>query len=165
MLFRSDHISFVRAARIRLPNFCLLNRPVGASSARKMQIVDSISPCKMLSPFAQWVNPTGPKSNAKSWVVIFQHVLAPGDSSRAEESRWISRLPLAEVSILVLGHHGSLTSTSSALLENLKNLKMAVASARFRRYGHPHREVVDELNRVRVPLLRTEEWGTIHIML
>jgi len=160
-----DHISFAGAARTRLPHICLLNRPEGVSSVNKSRMIDALPHCTFHSPFAQWSDPAGKTANAKSWVVEWHHVLAPGDSPRGEEARWIWHLPLDQVTILVLGHHGSRTSTSPELLAHLPALREAVSSARFRRYGHPHVEVVEELRRAHVPLLRTEEWGTIHFAL
>jgi competence protein ComEC len=67
--------------------------------------------------------------------------------------------------ILVLGHHGSRTSTSSLLLDHLPRLTAAVSSARFRKYGHPHARVRRDLAKRHIPLLRTEEWGNLHFEL
>jgi competence protein ComEC len=44
----------------------------------------------------------------------------------------------------------------------MPGLRVAVASARERRYGHPHQETELILRKFRVPLLRTEDWGNIH---
>jgi beta-lactamase superfamily II metal-dependent hydrolase len=41
---------------------------------------------------------------------------------------------------------------------------MAVVSARFTKYGHPHREVIERLKAAHVPLLRTESWGNLHFL-
>jgi competence protein ComEC len=93
-------------------------------------------------------------------------LLAPGDSPRDEEKKWIHHFAgLERVRVLVLGHHGSRTSTSQDLLAKLSGVRVAIASARFRRYGHPHTEVVRELAQRKISLLRTEEWGTIHMRL
>lgn len=70
---------------------------------------------------------------------------------------------LKSVRVLALGHHGSRTSTSKDLLKELPNLKLAIASARKRRYGHPHRETVEALGKFKVPILSTEDWGNIVI--
>lgn len=161
-----DHIVFVGGARMKLPNLCLLNAPVGRSSPRKEALIASLPPCADHAPFAQWSDDGGKSANDKSWVVNWRGVLAPGDSTRHEEKKWIHALEgLAEVRVLILGHHGSRTSTSKELLFNLPNIRMAIASARKRRYGHPHPEVVRELSQKNVPLLRTEEWGHLHVWL
>ena len=161
-----DHIVFANGSRNQLPNLCLINAPVGRASPRKEAMILSLPKCGVSSPFEQWSDPTGRTANDKSWVVQWKGVLAPGDSTRTEEKKWLHHMPhLADARFFILGHHGSRTSTSPSLVNALSNLKFAVSSARFRRYGHPHQEVVRELSRARVPLLRTEEWGTIHVRL
>ncbi len=161
-----DHISFVSKARMNLPDICLLNRPEGPGSPHKERTLAPLSRCHQLSPFEQWSDPLGKTANGKSWVVLWNGILAPGDSPRIEEKKWIPYFRgFPSVRFLILGHHGSRTSTSKELLESLPKLQLAISSARVRRYGHPHSEVVRELSEAHVPLLRTEEWGTIHIEL
>lgn len=93
-------------------------------------------------------------------------VLAPGDSSTRAETTWASTLRnLEETRYLIVGHHGSRTSTGEHLLKRLSRLRLAIASARQRRFGHPHPEVLERLSRHHIPLLRTEDWGNIHIVL
>jgi competence protein ComEC len=64
---------------------------------------------------------------------------------------------------LVLGHHGSRTSTSEALLTHLSGLKQALASSRMARFGHPHAEVRTACRKHGVALISTEAWG--HVIL
>lgn len=161
-----DHIGFLRAARRHLPQLCLIHRPEGVASAAKMAMLEPVPTCLQESPFADWSNPNGKTANAKSWVVLWRQVLAPGDSPRDQEKKWIHKIVgLSDTRILILGHHGSQTSTSRELLHHLPQLKMAISSARYRRYRHPHSEVIRELEELKIPLLRTEEWGSIHIFL
>lgn len=88
--------------------------------------------------------------------------LIPGDSTTAKEAQWSPRLAQpASIRLLVLGHHGSRTSTSPGLLQRLRGLKQAIASARFARYGHPHASVAKRLRLHRVALVSTEDWGTL----
>ncbi len=162
----SDHINFVGRARHQLPNLCVINRPLGLAAEHKMTLINSLPECVPSLHLRQWSYPEGKTPNAKSWVVLTHGVLAPGDSPRAQEKMWLHKLgDLSDVRILVLGHHGSRTSTSRELLFALSRVKMAISSARFQRYGHPHREVVEALERARIPMLRTEEWGTLHMFL
>lgn len=162
----NDHIGFTRKARGQLPDLCVLNAPLGPASPRKQELIAPLPLCEGPSPWTQWGNLTGKTANAKSWVVQTHGVLAPGDSPRDQERVWIHHMgDLAAVNILILGHHGSRTSTSRELLNSLPKLKFAVSSARLRRYGHPHQEVVNLLQEKHIPLLRTEEWGTIHVQL
>jgi len=97
--------------------------------------------------------------------VIYRHndFLFPGDSTIKMESTWSKLMHLKQIKYLLLGHHGSQTSTSDQLLEQLPNLQMAIVQSQFSKYGHPHQKVVNRLKIKKIPLLRTEEWGNIGI--
>lgn len=104
-----------------------------------------------------------PTDNGHSHVYeLGQTILIPGDSTVIEESQWALRLN-PRIKVLVLGHHGSQTSTSDFLLTHMPALRMAIASARKKRYGHPHALVVQRLRRHGIALLRTEVWGSIGV--
>lgn len=63
--------------------------------------------------------------------------------------------------VLKAGHHGSKTSTSESFL-GWVNPDLAVISAgKGNKYGHPHQEVTERLARFEIPVLRTDEKGTI----
>lgn len=103
-------------------------------------------------------------TNSLSRILNFESLLTCGDSTKKEERFWIKKIKNPDnIKYLVLGHHGSKTSTSDQLLDSLTNIKMAIASARFRKYRHPHYEVVARLRNRKIPLLKTEVWGNIHI--
>jgi competence protein ComEC len=38
---------------------------------------------------------------------------------------------------------------------------MAIASARWKRYHHPHAEIEALLKQRHIPMIRTEDWGNI----
>lgn len=104
-------------------------------------------------------------SNQLSRILFLKGVLATGDAPQKVEDRLVSQVDLRPLRLLILGHHGSKTSTSPRLLNVLPNLKMAVASARYQRYKHPHSSVVARLQKNKTPLLRTEQWGHLHFEL
>lgn len=89
--------------------------------------------------------------------------LLTGDLESAGELRLIQmRVPTAE--ILYLGHHGSRTSTTEALLKHIKP-RFAIASCgQNNRYGFPHREVVGRLNSRGIPLLTTATNGRTRLV-
>lgn len=163
-----DHISFALRARKVLKNSCLALAPLGKSSPYKMKILkayaacdaDAAPPVMELTRFS--TKNLSLKTNDLSHVLIAQNkILIPGDSPKTQEKEWLTRLPTNKVRILLLGHHGSQTSTSEDLLSHLHELAVSVASARFARYGHPHQIVVQRLRRHHIPLLRTEDWGHV----
>ncbi len=106
---------------------------------------------------------SGKNKNDRSLVFILSHFLIPGDSGQKTEKKWIptSEKNLDSINFLILGHHGSKNSTSHLLLKRLPKLKMALASARYARFKHPHHDTLKRLKQHKIPLLKTEEWGNI----
>jgi competence protein ComEC len=66
-----------------------------------------------------------------------------------------------KVTVLKLGHHGSRTSTSEALLAAASPEYAVAQVGKDNPYGHPHQEVLDLLARFGIPLLRNDEDGRI----
>lgn len=92
-------------------------------------------------------------------------VLMTGDSEDAERLWWRQTCPdlLRDCTVLKLAHHGSHTGTDAAWLA-LVRPRLAVASlAAGNTYGHPHSETLELLARNSIPLLRTDQQGTINI--
>jgi competence protein ComEC len=87
--------------------------------------------------------------------------LFTGDSSKKAEELWVPNIK-SPIEFLVVGHHGSRTSTSELLIDHLPKMKMAIVSARRKKYRHPHHEVVELFKKNKTPLLLTEKWG--HLM-
>lgn len=150
-----------------MKNLCIALHPIGASTKHKMKTLSAFPSCPILhnrEPLYIWKPQEQKKTkdtNTLSQVLLNRDILIPGDSPVDQEKIW-SHLPWVKQSrILILGHHGSKTSTSQELLNLLPNLKMAISSARWQRYHHPHALVEARLKEARIPLLRTEDWGNI----
>lgn len=110
-------------------------------------------------------NPTAfANKNDSSKVYRFKNILIPGDSSKKMEKAWVSELEKKKLSYLLLGHHGSRTSTSDLLLKHLPQIKMAIVQSRMAKFNHPHKEVLERLKHHRVPVIRTEDWGNTVLM-
>lgn len=110
----------------------------------------------------QWVPKSAKNTNDSSIVQFSEGFLIPGDSTKTAETIWSNSFKIiSETKVLILGHHGSRTSTSYTLLKKLPHLKLAVASSRFTKYGHPHKLVVQSLRKNKTPVLKTEDWGSI----
>jgi competence protein ComEC len=163
-----DHISFVGSFTQRAFISCLIEKPLGSSSSSKERLLAGVSPCKpneipgvFRTLFRGQIR--GANTNNASSVVQDKDfdVLIPGDSTSTMEKTWRWQTSLGTHG-LILGHHGSRTSTSRALLERLPHLLWAVASAREKRYGHPHAQVKKLLRDRGIVLLRTEDWGNLH---
>lgn len=159
-----DHVGGLGALATRGGRTCVIAAPRDTvKSAKKKRLWATLPPCPKpdLLDELRWDRP-GKSANAESRVFLFERrFLIPGDSPASEEKKWDSAnaLLLHDVQVLVLGHHGSRTSTSAHLLRRLPNLKIAISSARRKKYGHPHPETVARLREFRIGLLRTEDWG------
>lgn len=92
-------------------------------------------------------------------------ILLTGDASVKTESLLLEKYDLEEIDILKVGHHGSNTSTSTELLEEL-NPKIALISCGLNnKFNHPNTETIDKLNRYNIKYYRTDLEGTITINL
>ena len=86
----------------------------------------------------------------------------PGDSPIQLEKLWATDFKSITLTrILILGHHGSRTSTGKDLLAHLPQLQFSIASARYAKYKHPHQETLNRLSEYNIPILKTEDWGNI----
>ena len=70
---------------------------------------------------------------------------------------------LKKIDVLKVGHHGSKTSSNEQFLE-LVQPNVAIIQAGFEnRYGHPHPDVVERLEKLHIPYLQTGTQGTIEV--
>ena len=92
-------------------------------------------------------------------------VLLTGDSEETERQWWLKHDPelMRNCTILKLAHHGSRNGTDARWLQTVRP-ELAVASlGKNNEYGHPHSETISLLRRAGLPLLRTDQLGTITI--
>ncbi|MDQ0338866.1 beta-lactamase superfamily II metal-dependent hydrolase [Caldalkalibacillus uzonensis] len=91
-------------------------------------------------------------------------LLFTGDAGQASEQEMIARGHQLQADIFQLGHHGSSTSNGEEFLQAVKP-KVAIYSAgQDNSYGHPHREVVQLISSLNIPLYGTAEHGTIWVI-
>jgi len=157
-----DHFINIPMLARTVPRLCWNYHPPvvgGKKSARK--ILDLKIPfCTNLE--RPWRPPPSKNTNASSAVFLKKSVLIPGDSPKAQEKFWLREIVgLNLTRVLIVGHHGSRTSTGEPLLNSLPALQQALASARFAKYRHPHPEVQARLRAAAIPLIGTEVWGNI----
>jgi beta-lactamase superfamily II metal-dependent hydrolase len=92
-------------------------------------------------------------------------MLLTGDSEEGERQWWLKHHPdlVRGCTILKLPHHGSRNGTDLRWLQAVRP-ELAVASlGKDNEYGHPHAETISLLRRAELPLLRTDQLGTIAI--
>jgi competence protein ComEC len=169
-----DHIGLTRTAIQVLPNLCVQAVPGGPPPNKfKSGLIQSIPRCKdsprateiFLSKISEAELSHLHDANDFSQVFVEDDVIFPGDSPKREEKRWRQSPLLKQARILIAGHHGSKSATSEELLAKLPKLKMIIASAHKIRYGHPHPFMLARAQKYLLPVLRTEEWGSLHFEL
>ncbi len=167
-----DHINLSRMAKTNLPNLCIQANPQGLSSERKKFFLSGINQCpaNSLSPeIAELkvnMNPRNRPNQMSRTYILNNEILLPGDSPMDMEKKWREQISTRnKIRILVLGHHGSRTSTSPMTLKILPHLTASIASSNPQRYGHPHTLTLQRLKKAHVPAIKTVSWNSLHFLL
>lgn len=166
-----DHISFIQKFSLAVPKTCFAPTLVPMKNTLK-RILNALRVCETGNfqdsihfQLPRKMTPSEIRSeNEKSQIYEYSGVLLPGDSTKKMEENWSANVQ-TKIQGLVLGHHGSKTSSGQKLLDRLRFLQWAVASARWQKYHHPHPSVQLRLKQKKVPLLRTEQWGHLEFEL
>lgn len=103
--------------------------------------------------------------NDKSLVIGFNlfntDFLIMGDASTKVEKLIIQNKIDIPCNILHVGHHGSNTSTSKEWLDFISPNVAIISCGINNKYHHPHKEVIDLLNKKGIKIRRTDLEGTI----
>lgn len=95
-----------------------------------------------------------------------KRILIMGDAPKEVESRLLKdRKEEIKTDYLVIGHHGSNTSSSLEFLKATKAKKAFISCGENNRYGFPHRKTLENLKTADIPYKRTDEKGTIEVRL
>jgi len=105
-------------------------------------------------------------ANEASVVLLAEYrgarVLLTGDAERDEERRIVDRFGGGiRADVLTVGHHGSGTSSSAIFLDAVRPRVALVSVGAGNHYGHPSPLVLRSFGDRRVPLLRTDQDGTV----
>ena len=87
--------------------------------------------------------------------------LFTGDMEKDAETDMLDYGMDVSVDVLKVGHHGSSTSTGYRFLYEVDPEYAVISVGTDNTYGHPHRETIAILGDAGVPMLRTDELGTI----
>ena len=103
--------------------------------------------------------------NENSLCILFQcgncDILITGDRSEIGERILLGNYDLPKVDVLVVGHHGSKSSTCEHLLETLQPKYAMISVGEGNPYGHPAESVLDRLEEYGCIVYRTDKNGTI----
>ncbi|HEX6316285.1 MAG TPA: DNA internalization-related competence protein ComEC/Rec2 [Gemmatimonadaceae bacterium] len=132
------------------------------------RVIDGVR-LTVLSPDSADIAEAG-DANAASVIVMAEYrgtrVLLTGDAEREVESRLARRLgPNLRADVLKVGHHGSTTSTTTALLDAVRPRVALVSVGAGNRYGHPSPDVMRTLRERGVAIVRTDDDGSIVVSL
>lgn len=108
----------------------------------------------------------GEKSgNESSMCILFQpgncDILITGDRDSDGEQALMEMVQLPELELLVVGHHGSKSSTSIELLRATTPAMAVISVGEGNAYGHPTQVVLDRLEMIGCRVWRTDLNGTL----
>ena len=86
-------------------------------------------------------------------------MLLMGDASTKVEADLLTNYNLTNIDILKVGHHGSKTSSSEEFINNINPKYSIITVGKNNRYGHPNKEVLENLKKSKI--YRTENEGSI----
>ena len=92
-------------------------------------------------------------------------VLFTGDAEKEEESDLIQSGQNLKAHILKAPHHGSSTSSSFKFLKEVNPEKYIVSKHDKKNNFYPHHKVVNSLNALGIPYIRTQDQGTIRVII
>ena len=82
-----------------------------------------------------------------------------GDAGITTEKEVLNKYNLTDIDVLKVGHHGSRTSSSKEFINEIKPKYSVISVGNNNRYGHPNKEVLDNLSESKI--YRTDEDGSI----
>jgi competence protein ComEC len=89
--------------------------------------------------------------------------LLTGDIGYSVEDELLAYQPKLRTDLLLLGHHGSKSSSQLNFLSRVQPLLALNSAAANNAYGHPSAEVLGRLALLQIPLLNTAEQGAVRI--
>ena len=90
-------------------------------------------------------------------------MLMTGDSLKQAELDLVEKHSLPDTELLIVGHHGSRTSTDDLFLEAIRAEDAVISVGANNSYGHPNREVLARLQANGCNIWRTDRNGTVEI--
>lgn len=125
---------------------------------------------RVLWPLTQLLGISLERANNSSAVTLIESgrgkLLLLGDVEKVvEEQLSISHKNILAGAILKLGHHGSKTSTSVALLDAIRPKAAIISVGKNNPYKHPSPEITNLLKQYGIPFWRTDLLGTIKFAL
>lgn len=87
--------------------------------------------------------------------------LFTGDAQKLSEKEILSENYDLSSDVLKVGHHGSTSSSSKAFLDKVTPKISIISCGKNNDYGHPHKETLNEFEKRKIQVYRTDVDGTI----
>ncbi|UUV16314.1 ComEC/Rec2 family competence protein [Clostridioides difficile] len=84
-----------------------------------------------------------------------------GDAEEENEKEILHSFKLNNINFIKIGHHGSNSSSSLEFIKKISPDIAAISCGYKNQYGHPHKEVIDNLKQSHVSIYRTDRIGDI----
>ena len=105
------------------------------------------------------------EGNDSSLCVLFQpenyDILITGDRDSGGEMELLAQYPIPELELLVVGHHGSSSSTGMEFLNATSPAMAVISVGDDNSYGHPDKQVLQRLKLAGCKIWRTDEDGKL----
>jgi competence protein ComEC len=138
-----------------------------SKSGQKIKMSSGIS-IDILYPFENIKGKEIKDSNDTSIIgrLIFNDIsfLFTGDASEKTEKELLNAKSEIASDVLKIGHHGSKTSSSADFLDKISPALAIIQVGKNNSYGHPTQEVLENLKKYGIRILRTDEMGDIKII-
>ncbi len=109
--------------------------------------------------------PSKTDTNDASVVILLTYgnesYLLTGDLGSNHEDEIVGLDMPKQVTVYKAGHHGSRTSSSELLLSRIRPEYSIISAGKDNKYGHPHGETVERLNKYSKEVLSTVDKGSI----
>jgi competence protein ComEC len=121
---------------------------------------------RVLAPCPGFDDGFGPNDN--SFVIRMQHgarsFLLTGDVEQAAEAQLLAQQGAhLRADVLKVAHHGSRTSSTTALLSAVEPWLAVISAGRANAFGHPHAEVEERLRKSARHVLRVDRVGGVRV--
>jgi len=90
--------------------------------------------------------------------------LLTGDAPEQVQGLLLEQGEVSESDVLKVAHHGSKDGLDERFLEKLGSRLAVISVGENNRYGHPHKETLEELESAGVEVKRTDRDGTIEVV-
>lgn len=90
-------------------------------------------------------------------------MLLAGDADGAAEAEVMASVPDLRADLLKVAHHGSRTSTCETWLSRVRPSVAVISAGRQNRFGHPHPDTLERLERLPARVFRTDLDGHVRV--